>query len=657
MRKGEFLARLRADACGAADRAMAESGRTTHGCPYVDQLIGRFAHRPARQVERVLRMYAPEARGAQTADEYLPLVSARVGRGAAVFARTGQLPGDMPAELTLMAMGDAGGLVGALVGAVSAVGRLFAKSDGAPPAAVDTAALADRLGPGAPLDAGTRGRMEEAFGDSFADLQVHTDARAARLSSDLDAHAFTLGSHIAFSSEAWRPGTPTGDAILAHELAHVIQQRGAAIGEGPAAAHDGAGYERDADVAAAGAVAAVHGGVRRRIRPALASPIRMQRCAKKKLSPELQKALADPTTLWSKQMAVNVMMVYQDQSSEGRDAFVATWAPLGQLGPMVRKLKGDLIATGGTFEPAVVDLLQRVQRHGVLESAKASALADEDAMAAEQAKFMHAKNLAEAQKGKPAGAPPPTQEEVAAQHKKEVEKTSIPTQTGTMTAAQEAKDKAEVAKAIPVFVAWVKANHPQLKITPAHIRNDPRAVFKRGKDVIAFSDSGAVRAVVGVAFANAVNGGHPERALPLMVHELWGHREYGDKEYAFGLYDRSAAKMPGYKQPSGAARTSEYDAFGYQETEMYAEMRELEFTVPSDPNFAASQKEISDRVGIIVKQWEPRVAKALLRGLFQRFRIDPRIVAISLAAFEKGVNAHVTVANGFGPGDAKDILQ
>ncbi len=91
----------------------------------------------------------------------------------------------------------------------------------------DPAAVLAELGPGRPLDARARGRMESAFGDSFSGVRVHTDPRAAAVADRLHAHAFTVGQDVGFAAGRYRPGTVVGDALLAHELAHTLQQRGA----------------------------------------------------------------------------------------------------------------------------------------------------------------------------------------------------------------------------------------------------------------------------------------------------------------------------------------------------------------------------------------------------------------------------------------------
>jgi hypothetical protein len=90
---------------------------------------------------------------------------------------------------------------------------------------VSAAALESAQG-GAPIDRGARDYMEPRFGADFSGVQVHADARAAELSRSLSARAFAYGQHIYFNAGEYRPDTPEGKRVLAHELTHVVQQRG-----------------------------------------------------------------------------------------------------------------------------------------------------------------------------------------------------------------------------------------------------------------------------------------------------------------------------------------------------------------------------------------------------------------------------------------------
>lgn len=63
-------------------------------------------------------------------------------------------------------------------------------------------------------------------GPGVQDARIHTDSRAAQLAGSLHANAVTLGRDIFFAPGRYAPGTPAGDRLLAHELAHVAQQQG-----------------------------------------------------------------------------------------------------------------------------------------------------------------------------------------------------------------------------------------------------------------------------------------------------------------------------------------------------------------------------------------------------------------------------------------------
>ncbi len=141
------------------------------------------------------------------------------------------------------------------------------------------------LSAGRPLDARLRSRMESAFGHSFAEVRVHTGADASRATRESGARALTMGSDVAFGQGEYQPGTPIGDALIAHELAHVIQQKGATAVQREAGPRDA--VESDADRSAIGAVAALWTGARDALQripqnalPRLRSGLRLSACRK-----------------------------------------------------------------------------------------------------------------------------------------------------------------------------------------------------------------------------------------------------------------------------------------------------------------------------------------------------------------------------------------
>ncbi|HEX8167054.1 MAG TPA: DUF4157 domain-containing protein [Beijerinckiaceae bacterium] len=79
--------------------------------------------------------------------------------------------------------------------------------------------------PGAPLDPATRAYMEPRFGHDLSTVRVHADGGAARSARAVAARAYTVGPEVVFGAGEYRPQTSAGRSLLAHELAHVVQQR------------------------------------------------------------------------------------------------------------------------------------------------------------------------------------------------------------------------------------------------------------------------------------------------------------------------------------------------------------------------------------------------------------------------------------------------
>ena len=82
--------------------------------------------------------------------------------------------------------------------------------------------------PGQPLDTGTRAFFEPRFGRDLSHIRVHTDAQAAQSAQSVGALAYATGAHIAFGTGQYAPASGPGRMLLAHELAHTVQQDGAA---------------------------------------------------------------------------------------------------------------------------------------------------------------------------------------------------------------------------------------------------------------------------------------------------------------------------------------------------------------------------------------------------------------------------------------------
>jgi Domain of unknown function (DUF4157) len=118
-----------------------------------------------------------------------------------------------------------------------------------------TAAIAASRGGGQPLASSAARALEPAMGESLGDVRVHTGDGAAALARAVSARAFTVGSDIFFAPGEYQPGTPSGNELIAHEAAHVIQQRGAPLNGPLTVSQPGDALEREAEAVARDATA------------------------------------------------------------------------------------------------------------------------------------------------------------------------------------------------------------------------------------------------------------------------------------------------------------------------------------------------------------------------------------------------------------------
>lgn len=84
-------------------------------------------------------------------------------------------------------------------------------------------------GGGQPLPKSVRAFFESRFGYDFSQVHVHTDVKAAESAHAVNALAYTVGRDVVFCAGQYAPHTGEGQKLLAHELAHVMQQGGGRI--------------------------------------------------------------------------------------------------------------------------------------------------------------------------------------------------------------------------------------------------------------------------------------------------------------------------------------------------------------------------------------------------------------------------------------------
>src|SRR5262245_720330 len=107
---------------------------------------------------------------------------------------------------------------------------------------------------GKPLAPSVQDEMEARFGYDFSTVRIHTDPLAALSARLVGARAYTLGRAVVFAEGQYRPRTDAGRRLLAHELAHVVQQRDG--GESATSEDEGIRIAESAEIEAAAWAAA-----------------------------------------------------------------------------------------------------------------------------------------------------------------------------------------------------------------------------------------------------------------------------------------------------------------------------------------------------------------------------------------------------------------
>ncbi|MCK6545944.1 DUF4157 domain-containing protein [Myxococcota bacterium] len=203
----------------AVGDALAPAGLSAEDCPYVARYLEAMRHEPIERLARRVRLYARPA--TDTLEGWTAAIARRAHRSALEWRADGRDP--LVEHLSPTAQQS-------LTRHKTELDRLRG--------------IEAQLGRGRPLETNTRLRIEASFRADLSDVRVHTDEAAQRLAADEGAASFAVGSHIAFAGGEYRPGTAFGEVLIAHEAAHVVQQRRS----GAAAP---SGLEREADSAAA----------------------------------------------------------------------------------------------------------------------------------------------------------------------------------------------------------------------------------------------------------------------------------------------------------------------------------------------------------------------------------------------------------------------
>lgn len=513
--------------------------------------------------------------------------------------------------------------------------------------------------PGQLLDAETRALAEPRFGHDFSQVRLHTDVKAAESARAVNALAYTVGRDVVFGEGQYAPTTSEGRQLMAHELTHVAQQSNTSNIQLQTMGGSDA-LEAEADHSAS-LIDAETSPSMQTSAPLHASGTRLQMKPKATpISPPLYfEMIISFVSVMTDADARDALEQFRKMTkAQRKKAFEDNYAS-GAISKLLKAVSPEDAA--GDYRDEVRQLLRWIEE----AETRASSGKSDDEMAELKGKDMKAKAEADAKAAKAASGSKaaPTAADVDKAQQADVQETSvtppITNRWDKLTPRKRIEMTKEGEKAIDDMVAYASKTHPELKLTKASFKLDFHGVDDRGQGVLAMGGEGKKGkpvAVVGFDFVTAVKV-KPAYALSTVVHEVFGHPEYGKygTEYHLSLYDKAVKKAGFKKKAEGTrARTIELDAYALQETEIYALMRELPFWTevsPADETASPGltelnynpRKGITSAIGNIKTQWhDVKLAIPILHGLYARLRNDPRIAKMSLDEFKEILKAHFT---------------
>ena len=493
------------------------------------------------------------------------------------------------------------------------------------------------------VDSGLRRPVEQGLGVDLSTVRLHVGEAGGRRAEELGADALTTGDNIHFAAGSFDPAHVQGRKLIRHELVHAAQQR-VEMSE-PADKGDGWMSRHEGVLAASEPPMQARRG-----------SLQLGNCGGKKTTAKLQKGKQV-----SRKEAVAVLDKYKTMTPAERDKKIASLYSYGTKNPPLQNLLTALSKkqVHTTYRAEIRDMLTRVQQ--VATSAAAGGKSMED-LANIQGTAMEKKFQAAALASKKAqaaakGLKEPTSvspQETREAHREHVRTTiNFQPQQNAWDALGATKQKAWMKEAIKIrkkIIAEAKRRAPALKLVENDISLVPDFIAKRevrkGKRIFAVSGRPMKVGLRFIATAKA----NPKYVIGPVLHEIHGHPMHGskNKSYAWQLFKASNKYFTSYQQP--ASRTKEKGLYGYPETEIYSEMIEYKYYVPISTADKKKGVRGSDEPGRNIDQMvkrlktalEPEVVKPILLGMWERFRIDPRLTKGALKLYKKAVNHHFT---------------
>ncbi len=506
------------------------------------------------------------------------------------------------------------------------------------------------LGAGQPLDAKTRSSFEPQFGVDFSPVRVHAGPEANRAARTFGASAFTVGSDIAFARGQYAPHTGSGRRLLAHELTHVAQPHEATVARAISPDYDKikdkltyklndwAITDKEAhdvlDILSKLAGPDFDDTLQAMEKDDLVSALLENISDKDQTTyaPLIQKIHSQRGTIdigrhITDMMSYHTVLDWVITDEEARLVLDA----LKSLKADPKKLRDVVIAIPAKQYERFFDNLSGDDRSANLrflqdiEMMRSSGMTP-DEMAGDQKKYLEAQATAE---GKSVG------EYIGGEVAKRGYGGNAPVWWSSLTPDQQDERKKKFAEVLEKI----------RKRAPKEIREIISSAEAAGGGIVFDPDKAEELGAYGVRSGDKLIVGKSwletaendiKDVYDNISHELGGHREYGDKPSWEIMQSVLASLPPAERAKATGGAKSPYSAYGYMETEIYAELRELPYTTAGSQSDNPAD-DVEKQLEKIKEAFSPAVAEALVRGFRRRIQLDPKITGKARDIYDEKV--------------------
>lgn len=503
------------------------------------------------------------------------------------------------------------------------------------------------MGLGEKLDALTQASMEPYFGLDFGEVRVHTGPKANDAARNFNARAFTVGSDIAFGAGEYEPRTPAGQSLLAHELTHVAQPQANTV---------------------ARAVSSDYSSIKDKLTYKISDWAITDKEAHDVLTTLSALSATDFTdTLQAMETDDLVSPLLENVSQDDKTAFA----------PLIQKIHRERGTTAiakhieslMSYEVVLDWVITDAEAHEVLEALKSltgdpiklrdvvTALPDKqyERFYSNLSSKDRSENLRFLQDIEMMRSSGMTMQEMTAAQKTflETQATAAGKTTGEFIAGEAASRGYGGTTAV-----WWSSLTPDQKTErsakfqevlndlrdrgPKEVREVIRDAEAAGGGIVwdpdeceendAFAVNQGDKLSVGKSWLESAEKKRRD-VYDNVVHELGGHRQYGD-EASWDIMKGVLAALSAADRAAADGAQSPYTAYGYMESEAYAELREYPYRTKGSQTDDPVEN-VEEQLRNIQIAFQPTVAEAIIRGFRRRLQLDSRVSRKSKRLFDQ----------------------